>query len=251
MKKISLILGFLISWVSCVYAFAEHNVSQYIETIKNGSGLEKVKVYKTLYNYSGVTDEALFDLIAAQVKKSSWRQPETKPEQEEYHWGIKSLASSGNTKYHQLISNIARATNSRKTKRHAVNTLKRLSKFALFNPVINQTEYNSPERTQREAIRMRFIHNGNHELARFAVTDAARKLSFNDREFIEAVKKKLTEMYTQPYSNGDAIQFQSWACKYLLLAPDSYKHRSLVRKVSVASPNKAVKKWAKKSLKMY
>ncbi|WNO11138.1 hypothetical protein [Teredinibacter sp. KSP-S5-2] len=233
-----------------MFSFGQnHNIDEYIDIVKNGSWAEKVVVYKKLYEFSGVTDERLFDEIQKQVEKSIGVALVTKPEQEEFHWGIKSLASSGNPKYLTVLNRIASTTNSNKTKRHAVLASRRLPEFSQWNPVINSKEYESPNRTKDEALWMRYIHNGDFEMATMAVSQAYKNLKFDDREFVNVVKTKLTDMYLHKTNEKYAVQFQSWVCKYLMLDIEAEKHRPLVVSVANKSPNPAVQRWAKKVLK--
>lgn len=227
-----------------------HDIDAYLNVVNEGESAEKIQLYKYFYNYSGVADIRVFDAIEKNIRNSNLETLKVQSEYEVLHWGFKALASSGNDKYLEVLREYENSGKFRKTRRHAKKSRVRLSEFSRWNSVIAGKEYETKSRSKEEARWMRLLASGDFKMAKFAVVKAGKSSSYNDRQFVDAVAKRLMSIYMKETRDRDSLDFQVHACKYLGMDVEPAEHLPLLLVVAKKSPNENIKVWADKSLLM-
>lgn len=246
MNKILFVFGFFLVF-SC-NSFAFNGVDEALKILSTGSAERKTTLYKELYDYSGETDDKIFSVIAGYVEKNIKRLQKDRKEQEEYNWAVKALASSGNLKYQDLLAEVLEHTPNRKTKKHTRTALKNIVMFKEWNPVVNSEKFRTGERTNEQAKLLSLLYDGDFKMGTYAIRQAFNATDYSDKDFVGFAKQRLLNEYKEKTKDGYALDFQSWICRYLMNDLESAKHRDVVEEVLRLSPNKKVKKWARKSL---
>ena len=159
------------------------------------------------------------------------------------------MASSGNLKYQDLLAKVFANTPNRKTRTHAKTASKNIVLFQKWNPVINSKKFRNGKRTEKQAKLLSLLHDGDFRIATYAVKQAFNATDYSDKEFVELAKQRLLNEYKEKTKDGYALDFQSWICRYLMNDLESDKHREVVEEVLKLSPNRKVKRWAKKTLR--
>ena len=221
---------------------------RYLENIRSGSVSLRMETCKKIHNYSGITDRRIFDLLEEKVLFSAKKEKPNRQEKNEAVWMIRALASSGSDRYLPTLKVIANNKSvKRKIRKAAEEALTELPRFARWNPVINSDDHEMSGRKNSLALWMRMVDSGDAEMALRAV-EKAQEFAVYDVNFMVLLEDKIRANYLQKSDDEYQLEFQGAAMQYFMSHPEYGKYTALVNEVAEKSPNKAVRKAARKAL---
>ncbi len=248
-QKLVVQLALLVSsMLIMVSAFAEHPFEKaYLKNFQEGSMALKVKTAKKIYNYSGITNEEIFDLMEQEALTLARKDKPSGEETEAASWFTKTLAASGNDRYRESLQLLAKNAQKNKVKKYAKNALNELDKFKRWNAVINDSTYEMEGINHNLAKRMRFIASDQADMGNYAI-EQARKFADYDLNFLILIEEKLHEAIPKKDIDKDKVKYYRNVMDYLMAHPDFGKYTSLVNQVAEQAKNKQLQKAARKAL---
>lgn len=237
----------MIAFFGAMIAHAAPEVpDDYVKVFQTGLPIEKEKAAETLA-WAGLSSPQLFDIVEQEVIKSL---PLAKDRTSiDYTaWLTKGLAFSGNEKYRATIQKVIAEAPHKKLKKHAMNALIDLDKYAKFNPVIAPKawpEFAHPNLNQRL---LNMLNSNDTDLMRIA----AKRIHYTNNyqpELLAALNSKLDSNYREPMDK-DRMDSIAWLCR-ALAGSRSLEYRSTIERVAGGASHKKLRGYAASFLKKY
>lgn len=255
------------------YGFAQldrsEEVSQLMAGLKSTSQVQRVNSAKVITR-SGLQDQALYQKVA-DLLKTGYSQEYEKEHADEMSWLCKALAASGDSKYRELLDEVAANAPSVKVKRYAKESSELIDTYAQRIQVLNATddwddELNSEENRlvsmlrsddvslKRDASKI-IVRNPNKDEKVFAAAAAAlsdmSKDFYSDNRSVDVV-----DIYNQhsfdttkgPHLSRLQIDTMAWICKALAVSGDK-RYIDLLEHVHDNTQSQKLSSYASKALK--
>jgi hypothetical protein len=246
-----LIVGVTTAVVSNVVVSNAHAnkafVDSYYENLQGGSLALQIKTCKKIYDYSGITDKRIFDLLESKLLTLAGQDKFSREEAEAASWYAKTLASSGDTRYKQSLETVSETVKNRKIRKTALKSIAEINKFKRWNAVINQNEFEMDGRSSTLALWMRMIASDQPDMGIYAL-EKANTFADYDINFSIMLEEKLLAAIPLKNLNEEKIDFYSKAMEYLMSHPEFGKYTSLVNDVAEQGKNKKLVKAAHRAL---
>ncbi len=220
----------------------EDELQSYIE-IFNGDNYSRQRSAIEPLAWAGISDSRLYDLIEAKLLSSYLLKG--KVAAEKASWFAKALALSGNEKYLASLNNAAKNAKSGKTRKHSKTALKRLSKYAQWNPVISSGLSQAPTGELEKARVKNMLRATEPELLKIG----AKRVYYahaEDTELVGIARERLLRDYAT-VKGDEQIDASAWLIKAISKSGDAENKQALSNIVETAS-NKKLIKYAKKYL---
>lgn len=240
-------LLFIVALIGALTVQAAPEVpDDYVKVFQTGLPTEKQKAAETLA-WAGISSPRLFDVVEQEAIKSLPMATD-KGSANYTAWMTKALAFSGNEKYRATIQKVIAEAPHNRLKKHAMNALRDLDKYAKLNPMIAPKawpEFEHPSLNQRL---LNMLNSNDAELMRLA----AKRIHYTgnyDRELLKALSSKIESNYREPMDNNrmDAI---AWLCR-ALAGSRSVEYRPMIEKVAGGAIHKKLRKQAMRFLSQY
>ena len=194
----------------------DEELAELVEIFSSHTLVAQSKSVGTRVRFSGVTDDALFDLVEENIE-DFYQQASGRDEIQYVSWMVQMLAFSGNKKYSGTLSDIALNAKSPKIRRHASRSLEVLPKYSKWNPVISKGLEEVPKYALPRARMLNMLAAEDPELVRAGASVAFHHFSA-DKEAMDFVEKRLLELYPLASAGGGNDEYgeaSAWLCKVL------------------------------------
>ena len=194
-----------------------------------------------------MNDPALFDRLEQDLLKVLQGGVSNNRYGAEYlAWAAQGLAYSGNEKYRGSIAKLKGKNFHKKVRRHAESSLAALPKFAVWNSKISVGLAGLPATELLRKRTFNMLTSEEPELMRGGASLVSKHF-MDEVEMLALVEKLLLENYTQVNGHADMADALAWMCKVLGLSGNA-KYRDTLQTVRQNSQDRAVVRWAEKSL---
>lgn len=222
-------------------------VDSYYENFREGSLSLQTKTCEKIRDYSGITDERIFDLIEMKLMTISGQEKISGEEKDAAVCFARALASSGNLKYRQSLTTVSDHANSRSIRKAAEEELPKIEKYQRWNKVINDSEYEMQGRSNHLALWMRLVASDEPDMGLYAL-EKARTFNNYDVNFLVLLEEKLHAAIELKAISEEKLDFYREAMNYLMSHPDFGKYTSLVNEVAENAKNDKLAKLARRAL---
>jgi hypothetical protein len=206
---------------------------------------EPINVLVRRVKWSGISDPRFFDkvetdLLANYMKRGS-------SDDVQYNaWLVQYLAFSGVERYRPTIQKVLETTKNSTLRRHAESSLRVLTDFAAWNPVIaTGIETVAESQLGRRRV-MNMLQANDPGLVRAGASSVFDSY-VDDREITNLAAQQLMARYTRASDSEEVAEAVAWLCKALGGTGDS-EYIPFLEKVLAETRQKAVKRHAKASL---
>lgn len=240
------LLAFGALGATCSYAAQpeiESKIQHYIEVFK-GDDFDSQHDVMSELQWSGISDERLFDIIADKVEKGINPPPdEDNIKSQHLSHFAKALGRSGNQKYTPLLNKLREVDNST-INRHAESALKLMEQYSEWNPVIARDIEQASSGKLDEWRVNNMLESGMPELIRVGGKRIYYEYHDNSELTAKAVEVLLAG-YEDPQTNimADAM---AWLCKGVAAGPNT-EYVDTMKKVTRTTESYQVERYCEKS----
>lgn len=224
-------------------AFAE----AYYENFRDGSLTLQTKTCEKISDYSGITDERIFDLIEDKLVKISAQEKISGEEKKAAVCFARALATSGNTKYRQSLVSIGKNSSHRAVRKAAEEAEPQIEKFQRWNRVINSNDHEMQGRSDHLALWMRLIDSNQADMGIYAL-EQAETFNNHDINMLVLLEEKLQDAVSQSSFSDEQLDFYAKTMNFLMAHPEFGKYTSLINEVAEKAKNKKLAKLARRAL---
>lgn len=222
-------------------------VDSYYENLQDGSLALQVQTCKKIYDYSGITDKRIFDLLENKLLAIAGQDKIPREQAEAAAWFAKAIASSGDASYKQSLDTVSEVVKNRKIRKAALQAASEIEKFQRWNKVINQDEFEMDGRPSSLALWMRMLAGDQADMGLYALEKASTFADY-DLNFSIMLEEKLHSAIPMQNLSEEKLAFYSKAMEYLMSHPEFGKYTSLVNEVAEQGKNKKLVKAARRAL---
>lgn len=222
--------------------------ASYLSQLKSSIRKERVDAAKRIYRAGKPQGAATYRYLNKRILVEFNSQPGNRHHADEIAWWTKALATSGNETYRATFERIYQEADNRNLKRHAKDSLAKLSMYANKQKIKSTGGGSSlkglPAKAREYVLS---IQSGD---PRLQVDGAKRiiKAGYSDERIYNAVEKVLLAEFNNSGGDRHKMDAMAWLCKCLGSSGNA-KYRPTLEKVAAEGPRK-VAGYAKKSLKM-
>lgn len=197
--------------------------------------------------YGGINDKTIYNRLKHLVEEGYMTGLDDKYHIDEISWHTKALATSGEENYRPTIQAVSNAGH-KKLRRHGSNSLKALSNWAKWNPIINSKEYAVSGQTDKITRYLAMLKSEYYILKLQAAQGIDQNNLYNEK-LLDTISEELLVHY-QKINKRDKTEVQSmaWLCKVLGNSGDQ-KYKATLDNVARTAPHRKIKQHAKKALK--
>lgn len=218
--------------------------AMYVQAFNSGD-LETIKAKARNLEWSGLSDEQVFDLLEKQIIANM--NVSDRAGLDATAWMIRGIGSSGNQKYLATLNKVMES-GSKKLQRHAKNAIEELPKFAERNPVISKGLDKSAAGRVGEQRVMNLLNSENAELKYAGIErayDFYSKGAAADKEVMGKIQALLLAGYKSEAKDRAELNSLVLMCKTLANTRDS-AYAATINEVADKAPNKKLAKHAAK-----
>lgn len=213
----------------------------------NSHSITKITNSAKIITRSGRMDEEIY-VKAAQLLKSGYMRAGTNKEKiDELAWLCKVLASSGDQKYAELLTEVATQSNNNKLEFYANQSIELISEYAERNSIMSNGECSSQDLTPQENKFVNMIRSDNVALVKDAAKLIYRSPSTNSKVY-EVVAEELTKRAPNVAGDREGVDALAWMCKALGSSGDT-KHLQTLKTIAT-SDNWKLARNATEAIKM-
>lgn len=243
----STVLGSALSMLICAPLFANEFIDAEVASLKTNfsGGLTSVKSGVEKLEWSGITDEALFDQIAARLEANKTDVTSEGADLNAYL--ARALGVSGLTKYDEVLAQYEKNTEAAKLAKYAHSARVHLSQFVNYNAIISKDTESAPTAVAVERTRLMNMMRSNLPAL---VERSARQISEKyqqDAELLSAAHETLLATYKSA-TTSDAADAAAWVCKILGRSQNKAYTETLNTIANDKTVSSTVTKYAKKAL---
>lgn len=219
----------------------------YLSDLQSDARKPRVDAAKRIYRSSTPQDAATYAYISSRLQKEYNKLPDNRYHADEMSWWVKALATSGKEKYRPLLKEIASNAKNRNLKRHAQDSLSKLSVYAKRYEIKKSKgdgKLASLDPKAREYVLM--IQSGEPKLQREAAKRIMRA-GYSNEVIYDVVAETLLAEYPTAGNDRHKLDALAWMCK-CLGASGNTKYRKPLETVA-ENAHRKIAGHAKKSLK--
>jgi len=244
---ILLLAIFLCSQISLAgdLSYEDSQVNNHIAALTSNSLSSKINAAKII-SRSSYQSTKLFDVVEKELL-DNYPTAFSREGIEYVSWLCKALSASGMERYRPTLEKVAQTTHDAKLKRHATQSLERLSENAYRVKAVTSHNNAKKGRDPEVSRLMNMLQTNTMNLKR----DAAKIISkniFSDPDLYKTVNDELLSGYQSAHSKND-VDTMAWLCKALARSTNP-EHKKTLETIAADANNRKIRKYAKKSLKM-
>jgi hypothetical protein len=243
------IMGILFSSLSVSAATDRSSeISSFLTMLESSSVKTRIDAAKQITR-SGLTDPELFNRIEEKLLTGYTQNPNNSKHVDEMSWLCKSLASSGNMEYLEILTNIGKTSTSEKLKRYAKQSASQLAVHAERNRLLADTT-NMDASLSPEVNRYITMLRSNDPVLKRDAAKSIHRNHFTEEKLYDVVSDELLKGYplTSP-GNRNYTDALAWMCK-ALTSSGMTKYRTTLTEIIEKSTSETLKRHASKSLRM-
>ena len=226
-------------------------LERFKENLQSDVYYKRKLVYDYLYQYSGITDESVYDLVAENAKRVYPRVIEGIKDRnyKEADFAIKALGASSNGKYLSLLSEINQQANNENVRILAGKVINRYSDFNAWNELSKDVDIDSPYNSPSRVELYKKVLSSNDQKAKIIVFRKIFDFSgITDKDLFDQIKNYISdEVYVHKMKNEDADTV-AWALKALGASGNS-EYEAFLNKLAKNKKNKRpIRRHARKAL---
>jgi|GEM_PF-2328698 len=249
MKSRIVCLGIVFTLLLSGLSFAQRDpgtdVASLMEALDSTSSGQRVKAAKII-SRSGLSDEALYQKIAAMLK-NNYAASTSSSHVDEMSWLCKALAASGDPGYRPLLDEIAGNAKSSKLQNYAKQSAGMINEYARRSEILNTQENWDDSLSTEDNRLVNMLKSQNINLRR----DAAKVLVRNpgsDIKVYDAAADALKHMADNFRGDNLYVDTMAWLCKALAASGDR-KFIGTLKQVKESTSNTKVQSFAGQALK--
>ncbi len=228
------------------HAAQNSHAQSLLEQLNSDHRDQRIAASKSI-SHSGINNKTIYDRLKQLVEEGYKTGLDDKYHIDEISWHTKALATSGEEKYRSTIQAVANADD-KKLRRHGSNSLKALSDWAKWNPIINSKEYAVSGQTD-EVTRYLAMLKSDYYMLKLQAAQGIYENNLYNEKLLDTISEELLAHY-QKINKRDKTEIQSmaWLCKVLGGSGDQ-KYKATLDNVARTASHRKIKKHAKKALK--
>lgn len=225
----------------------EFDLNYYQQIFEGGSRVEQTAAASTL-EWSGLSDEALFDVVAVNLEKAA---PEAKNKAsiDYVAWLLKALAFSGNEKYRAEIQKYTQSGFHKKVRKYAKKSLGYLDQHKEWNPVINDPAGFKEGESLKDNRLANMIRSDVLELNRIG----AKRVHYEHNYTPYLLETLAAELKAKAPTMADdklTVDAYAWMAKAVAGSGEA-KYRPLIEQLSKEAGSSKLRKYARKYLNYF
>lgn len=245
-RMILVVVCFFLALVGFAQAQVDRSgeVAALLGRLDSPSRTERITAAKNITQL-GITDPSLYEKVAG-LLKAGYAAGDNPDHVDEMAWLCKALAASGDTRYQELLQEVASQAPSPKLQRYATQSIELFAEYQERSRVLNAKETWDASLSAEENQLVSMLSSDNSELKR----DAAKNIVRNSQQaapVYDSVAAALTGMVDSGVSDSLSVDTMAWLCK-ALAASGNQKYVAILEQVVAGAQNQKVIKFATTAL---
>jgi hypothetical protein len=240
------LLLLIVTVQALAYDSKEAMIDDKLRILAEAGDATKIEMLQRL-QWSGLSDERLFDRIAEWPQQAYSTNDLNSDEVNLMSHQIRALGFSGNPKYQTLLESAKASAGNKKIKRHAGNALRDLANYERWNAEIAQSDFSVSGKPFEVANYMKMINSADTAVQRMGARAVFHERQ-SDPELLEMIARELQANYQREGLDGETQDTLAWFCK--ALGQNALgQYGKLLVEVRDNTPYSKIRKWARKYVK--
>lgn len=205
-------LCFSMAGVGLAQMDRSEEIAGFMKALSSSSRSQRVESAKRITR-AGIVDGELYEKIAG-LLKAHYSESIEANHVDEMSWLCKALAASGDSKYKDLLSEIASNSQSTKLQHYATESLSLIEEYAQRSQILNAADTWDPELSAEENRQLNMLNSDKITLKRDAAKMIIRGTQVHTKVY-EAVAEQLDKILEQKDPDSQTLDTLAWFCKTL------------------------------------
>ena len=243
MHRVAGLILMLLSGQVSAYETADEMIDDKLRILSGSDESAQIEMLQRL-QWSGLTDERLFDRIA-DIPETEYRNEEmNRSEYNLLSHRVRALGYSGNDKYRSLLEVIQAEAGYRRLRGHARKAQADLDRFQRWNQMLADSDFSVSGKSYEVATYMKMLHIDDPAVQRLAARATYDELQ-QDADLLDRIAANLKAVYLQEGLSAEAQDTAAWYIKALYRNALG-KNQELLQVVAQNTPYKKIRKYALK-----